>query len=241
MAGGHLWVWAALKCPGKPLLGADIPWGKKWGWGSISYRKTGAKDSQHLISIYFSFCSRPRQHSEELAYSFLEACLAQSLCLQLSCILLNEGFPHSSLGKESACNAEDPGSIPGLGRSPGEGKGYPLQYSGLENSMDYVRGVAKSRTRLSYLHLHLHHTAYWRWTTDWALLHLGINRRDRQTRWLTHLRSGNQSPDLGSHRVSHYPSPKFQTWVFHTQKLQKEGEARFLNVHFFLFLIPKSY
>ena len=38
------------------------------------------------------------------------------------------GFPHSSVGKESACNAEDPSSIPGLGRSPGEGIGYPLQY-----------------------------------------------------------------------------------------------------------------
>ena len=41
----------------------------------------------------------------------------------------NMGFPHSSVGKESACNAGDPGSIPGLGRSTGEGKGYPLQYS----------------------------------------------------------------------------------------------------------------
>ena len=46
------------------------------------------------------------------------------------------GFPDSSVGKESSCNTGDPGSIPGLGRSPGEGKGYPLQYSGLENSMD---------------------------------------------------------------------------------------------------------
>ena len=44
------------------------------------------------------------------------------------------GFPHVSAGKESACNAGDLGSIPGLGRSPGEGKGYPLEYSGLENS-----------------------------------------------------------------------------------------------------------
>ena len=46
------------------------------------------------------------------------------------------GFPGGSDGKESACNTWDLGSIPGLGRSPGEGKGYPLQYSGLENSMD---------------------------------------------------------------------------------------------------------
>ena len=48
------------------------------------------------------------------------------------------GFPDSSVGKESACNAGDPGLIPGLGRCPGEGKGYPLQYSGLENSMDCI-------------------------------------------------------------------------------------------------------
>ena len=60
------------------------------------------------------------------------------------------GFPDSSVGKESACNAGHPGSIPGLGRSPGEGIGYPLQYSGLENSMNcIVHGVAKSWTRLS--------------------------------------------------------------------------------------------
>ena len=46
------------------------------------------------------------------------------------------GFPHSSVGKESACNEGDLGSIPGLGRSPGAGNGNPLQYSCLENSMD---------------------------------------------------------------------------------------------------------
>ena len=46
-------------------------------------------------------------------------------------------FPCSSAGKKSACNMRDLGSIPGLGRSPGEGKGYPLQYAGLENPMDY--------------------------------------------------------------------------------------------------------
>ena len=56
------------------------------------------------------------------------------------------GFPCDSAGKEFACNAGNLGSIPGLGRSPGKGKGYPLQYSGLKNSMDrIVHGVAKSR------------------------------------------------------------------------------------------------
>ena len=48
------------------------------------------------------------------------------------------GFPGGSAGKESACSVGDLGSIPRLGRSPGEGKGYPLQYSGLENSMDHI-------------------------------------------------------------------------------------------------------
>ena len=66
------------------------------------------------------------------------------------------GFPCGSAGKESACNMGDMGSIPGLGRSPGEGKGYPLLYSGLENSTDcIVHGVAKNRTRLSDFHTSL--------------------------------------------------------------------------------------
>ena len=65
------------------------------------------------------------------------------------------GFPCGSGGKESTCNAGDLGSIPGLGRSPGEGKGYPPQHSGLENSKDYiVHGVSKSQTQLSDLHCH---------------------------------------------------------------------------------------
>ena len=57
------------------------------------------------------------------------------------------GFPGGSAGKESACNVGDLGSIPGLGRSPGEGHGYPLHSSGLENSMDCtVHGVTESQT-----------------------------------------------------------------------------------------------
>ena len=66
--------------------------------------------------------------------------------------MANTGFPGGSDSKESACNAGDLGSIPGLGRSSGEGNGYPLQYSCLENSMDrgawqaIVHGVAKSWT-----------------------------------------------------------------------------------------------
>ena len=70
-------------------------------------------------------------------------------------IYIYVGFPGGSDGKASACNAEDPGSIPGSGRSPAEGNGNPLQYSCLENSMDggawwaTVHGITKSQTRLS--------------------------------------------------------------------------------------------
>ena len=68
-------------------------------------------------------------------------------------------YTHSYCGsarKKSTCNMWDLGSIPGLGRSPGEGKGYPLQCSGLENSMDcIVHGVAKSQTWLSDFHFTL--------------------------------------------------------------------------------------
>ena len=58
--------------------------------------------------------------------------------------LVNRGYPCGSAGKESACNAGDLGSIPGLGRYPGKGKGYPLQYSGLENSLDCPWGRKES-------------------------------------------------------------------------------------------------
>ena len=67
------------------------------------------------------------------------------------------GLPWYSAGKEFTCSVTDLGSIPGSGRSPGEGNGYPLQYSGLENSMDcIVHGVAKSQTWLNDFFFHLH-------------------------------------------------------------------------------------
>ena len=72
---------------------------------------------------------------------------------EISFILISLGFPCSSASKESACNEGGLGSLPGLGRSPGDGKGYPLQYSDLETSMDCIaHGVAKSRTQLSDFH-----------------------------------------------------------------------------------------
>ena len=88
------------------------------------------------------------------------------------------GFPCGSAGKKSTCNAGDLGFIPVLGRSPGEGKGYSLQYSGLENSMDYtVHGVAKSWTRLSDFHVRfssfIHFTNYQQWETGHRCAHWG--------------------------------------------------------------------
>ena len=66
------------------------------------------------------------------------------------------GFPCDSAGKQSACKVGDLGSIPGLRRSSGERKGYPLRYSGLENSMDcIVHGVAKTWTQQSNFHFHI--------------------------------------------------------------------------------------
>ena len=76
--------------------------------------------------------------------------------VSLSMSLPTQGFPCGSASKESACNAGNLGSIPGLGKSPGEGKDYSLQYSGMENSMYcmdcLVQGVAKIGTRLSNFH-----------------------------------------------------------------------------------------
>ena len=70
-----------------------------------------------------------------------------SFIIFVSVYVIGSGFPSGSDNKESACNVEDPDLIPGLGRSSGEGNGYPLQYSGLENPKDYVvHGVPKSWT-----------------------------------------------------------------------------------------------
>ena len=68
-------------------------------------------------------------------------------------VILFEGFPGSSAGREFSCNAGNPDLILGLERSPREGNSYPLQYSGLENSMDcIVHGVAKSQTQPRNVH-----------------------------------------------------------------------------------------
>ena len=86
-------------------------------------------------------CGRPRFHSWVRMMPWRRDGLHTPVFLD---------FPCGSAGEESACNVGDLGSIPGLGRSPGEGKGSPLQYSVPETLMDCtVHGVTKSRTRLS--------------------------------------------------------------------------------------------
>ena len=102
-------------------------------------------------------------HSSNLAWKIPwmeEPCRLQSMRLQRVgqdwttsfSLFLRFGFPCGSAGKESACNVGDLGSVPSLGITPGEGKGYALQYSGLENFMDCtVHGIAKSQTQLSNL------------------------------------------------------------------------------------------
>ena len=77
------------------------------------------------------------------------------------------GFPCGSAGKESTCNVRGLGSIPGLGRFSREGKGYPLQYSGLENSMDcIIHGVTRSQTQLRDFHLLF---LYWTSKVNWKI------------------------------------------------------------------------
>ena len=87
---------------------------------------------------------------------FISLCCLNILAGTFSAMLNKSdkrGYLSGSASKESSCNAGDLGSIPGLGRSPEEGKGYPIQYSGLENSMDWlIHGVTKSRTRLRDFH-----------------------------------------------------------------------------------------
>ena len=107
-----------------------------------------------VLLLAVGICEQPlrlHQHSStvELVASYWQHTPPTAGCA----LALDPIHPDSSVGKEFTCNAGDPGSIPGLGRSPGEGKGYSFQYSGLENSTDcIVHGVAKSWTQLSDFH-----------------------------------------------------------------------------------------
>ena len=94
---------------------------------------------QHVLSHYIN-----AQNSQKSLSTKRHSQQKQEFNLEHS---HKQGFPDSSVGKESACNAGNPGSIPAVGRFPGEGNSYPLQCSGLEKSMDcVVHGVANSGT-----------------------------------------------------------------------------------------------
>ena len=110
------------------------------------------------------------------------------------------GLPGGSDGKESACNAEDPGSIPGSERSPGQGNGNPLQYSCLENPMDRgawwtaVYGIAKSQTQLSDFTFTFHfHALEQEMATHFSILAWRIPEMGEP----------GGLPSIGSHRVGH--------------------------------------
>ena len=107
---------------------------------TIQWPKTSFISFLNCRSLY-TFLECPSEVVYEVFESFpsiLKATSEQSLFLPLLCkyLLHVVGFSGDSDGKASACSAGDPDSIPGLGRSPGEGNGNPLQYSCLENSVD---------------------------------------------------------------------------------------------------------
>ena len=140
-----------------------------------------------------------------------------------------DSFPCSSAGKKSACSVGDLGSIPGLGRSPGEGKGYSLEYFGLENSMDcIVHGVTKSQTQLSdftSLQSRCHGLSLTRFLCQWGF--------SRQEHW-----SG--LPFL-SPRDLPIPGTEPRSLALQVDSLLSEptGKPTFLNFFFFFFFLVK--
>ena len=98
--------------------------------------------SKHLLISWLQSLSavilEPRKIKPATSDILLDICIRNIYVVLCKSVLLYlTSAPGGSAGKESACNVGDPGSIPGLGGFPGEGNGYPLQYSGLENYMDY--------------------------------------------------------------------------------------------------------
>ena len=134
------------------------------------------------------------------------------------------GFPGGSAGKESACKVGDLGLISGLGRSPGEGKGYsPLQCSGLESSMDcVVCGVTKSQTRLSNFQFHFASVwdecncavvwaffdiaFLWDWNENWPFPYQTLSISDWPFKYQTLIMEGNSLHQL-LHTLTHYALP----------------------------------
>ena len=132
-----------------PWVG-EIPWRRKWQLTPVF--KDAYSMDMNLSKLWERVEDRGAWHEavHRMAKSRTQLSNWTTKWNTLSILL---DFPCGSAGKESICNAGDLGPIPGLGRSPGEGKGYPLQYSGLDNSVDcIVHGIAKSWTWLSNFH-----------------------------------------------------------------------------------------
>ena len=147
-------------------LGHLILW-HKGGWTETNQQMDALRPSTEACSWWSRWCLKCMDPELELknlppSYSSLLAMEAFGERINLGLIPWRRdklptpvflGLPCGSAGKKSTCNAGDLDSISGLWRSPWEGNGYPLQYSGLENSMDcIVHGVAKSQTWLSDFH-----------------------------------------------------------------------------------------
>ena len=114
------------------------------------------------------------------------------------------GLPGGSVGKEFACSVGDLGLIPGLGRSPGEGNGNLLQYSGLKNSMDcIVQEVAKSRTHLSKFHC--------QYAFSWDSLGLSGKESACQCRKIPWTEESGRLQSMESQRVGHVLATKHRT------------------------------
>ena len=114
----------------------------------------------YIYNMYTYYIHTHYIHITTLYIYIHTMCAVYMYIIYIHCIHI-QGLPGCSAGKESACNAGDLGLIPGLWRSSGEGKGYPLQYSSLENSMDcIVNGATKSWTRLSDFHFHISNHTY---------------------------------------------------------------------------------
>ena len=157
MSSDHPLFHHLIKSSSRPK-GITLRGGRRWA--------VGTTPCYHLSSVsVMSWCShvKPGPHMKVMYRLFYmapqcRACLMYSFCRLSGIIQVPNnivGLPWWLSGKESACNARDLGSVPGLRRSPGEGNGYPLQYSCLGNPMGrgpwwaIVHGIANSWTRLS--------------------------------------------------------------------------------------------
>ena len=140
------------------------------------------------------------------------------------------GFPCGSTSKEYACNVKDLGSIPGLGRSPGERKGYSFQYSGLENSMDSPWGCKESdMTEQLSLHFRL-------WLEVMKIMAAYFKRSHVHTATLSA-----PNPEAGLHHFTPLPETPGHSWESLDQCLV--GHCSFLpspGAHKFLFVPSQS-